>query len=116
MKGDATLMCEVLKTILGDYVPPPVDIERRNRILVALWAHAYEVHNNPLVDDFEFDMMCMRIDTSVDTGHPVMDKWFKEKFDPYTGMWVLSHPEKNRLETLYQNLKGCYAKKNGGMR
>jgi hypothetical protein len=83
---------------------PPAEIERQKRICVALWAWAYEKHSDPLVSDAKFDKVCSEIDTKVDTGNKVLDNFFKKKFGPETGQWVHSHPEKAKLEALYQRL------------
>ena len=34
-----------------------------------------------------------------------MDKFFLKEFSPSTGQWVLSHPEQDKLDAMYQRLK-----------
>lgn len=78
------------------------------RTQVALWAYAYEVHNESIVSDAEFDARCARVASTlhVATDCPILDKWFNEHFDASTGMWVHKHPHKDKLEKLYQRVKG----------
>lgn len=80
--------------------------ERHRRILLSVWAYAYEFLHESLVSDGDFDAQCRRVDLSVDTGNPEMDAWFRENFDPSTGMWVHNHPNKRRLEQIAKNLIG----------
>jgi len=83
----------------------PVEIERRLRIRVALWAFAYELRSDSLVDDATFDAAARAIDLTIATGRPDLDAWFRENFDPSTGSWVWRHPEVGKLSTLYRTLK-----------
>lgn len=82
----------------------PVEIERRRRIRVALWAYAYEIANDELVPDAVFDREALLIDPKVPTGHRVLDRFFREKFASYTGQWVNEHPELHKLAALYRRL------------
>lgn len=75
--------------------------ETRKRILVALWAYAYEVANDPLVSDAEFDALAKEIDVSVGTARPALDAFFRNEFDPSTGQWVHRHPEIGKLAAMY---------------
>lgn len=83
------------------YHQTEVEREVRRRITVALWAYAYEVKNDPIATDHQFDMECRRINLSIDTPRPDLDKWFKENFNPSTGMWIHEHPDLKRIEELY---------------
>jgi hypothetical protein len=74
-----------------------VEIERLRRINVAAWAYAYEVENDPLVDDGIFDAEAKLIRPELSTGHDVLDQFFRTEFSPHTGMWVHKHPEKHKL-------------------
>ena len=74
-----------------------VEAERHNRIRIAAWAYAYEIENDPLVSDAEFDRLASRIDPKVGTGHDRLDAFFREHFSPYSGQWVHLHPEMNKL-------------------
>ena len=79
----------------------PVEIERRNRIAVALWAYAYEVRHTSLVPDSVFDEWALRIRPDMQTGRPGLDAFFRQEFSPHTGMWVHKHPEKHKLDALF---------------
>jgi hypothetical protein len=82
------------------------DPEIRNRIRVAVAAYAYEVENDPILSDAEFDALCLTINPEADTGNPDTDKFFREEFDPNTGSWVHRHPNKEglaRIAALYRN-------------
>lgn len=82
-----------------DYCP-----ETRNRIRVALAAWAYEVRNDPLMPDHLYDKLALSIDLRKSTARPDLDEWFRDNFSPHTGMWVLHHPERDKIEALYQSL------------
>ena len=83
-----------------------VEIERKRRIDVASWAYAYEVLNESLVDDFTYDAECKRINVNINTGNRKLDKFFKEKFDPSTGMWVHQHPDIEGLKRIIKLKQG----------
>jgi len=83
----------------------PVEIERHNRIMVAIWAYAYEFENDSMVSDEIFDATCRAIDTSVSTGHKILDEWFKNEFMPDTGMWIHKHPELDKVKNYYLRIK-----------
>ncbi len=82
----------------------PVELERKRRINVALWAYSYEVESDSIVDDATYDRVCREIDLSVDTGNEMMDEWFRHEFSPDTGQWVLSHPELHKISAMYKRL------------
>lgn len=76
----------------------PIDLrEKQRRICVSVWAYSYEFLGESIVDDAKFDKVCGEIDTSLSTGDREMDKWFKNNFDPSTGMWIQNHPYKELL-------------------
>ena len=77
---------------------------RRIRVAVAAWA--YEVHNDPIMTDAEFDALARSICVDRSTRRSDMDEWFVLNFKPDTGMWVHQHPEHAGLERIYQMLKG----------
>ena len=81
-----------------------VNEEIKNRIRLSLFAYAYEFDNESLVPDHIYDRLSKEIRPEVNTGHTVMDKFFKEDFDPDTGMWVGEHPEFDKLVDLYERL------------
>lgn len=85
-----------------------VEQERRNRILLSIAAYAYEIENDPVMGDSDFDALAFEIKPEVLTGHPVLDEFFQTEFSPSTGMWIRKHPEiesvANRLHTLRRSL------------
>lgn len=89
-----------------------VEVERRNRIRLTLAAYAYEYDDNPIMSDAEFDELSRKINPKIATGHKQHDKFFREKFDPNTGMWIRQHPFLRAVERRYLwNLsKGYYDK------
>jgi len=85
--------------------PTPLEVERRNRIRLSVAAYAYEYHDETLMTDHEFDKLSLLIDTSVSTGSPRLDNFFRNHFEPDTGMWIRKHPGLSGLERVYQLLK-----------
>ena len=87
-----------------------VEVERRNRIRLTLAAYAYEYESNPIMSDAEFDELSKAIRPEIATGHKQHDKFFREKFEPDTGMWIREHPFLRRVAATYRwNLsKGYY--------
>lgn len=83
----------------------PVEIERRNRIRLAVAAYAYEMQDDLLMSDAEFDSLALKINPDIDTGHEVLDKFFKTEFGSHTGQWIYRHPELDKVEALYNRLK-----------
>lgn len=82
-----------------------VEKEIRNRIRLSVAAYAYEVHDDPIMSDHDFDQLALLIDTSVKTGNRKMDNFFKKHFATDTGMWIHNHPQKNGLQKVYNMLK-----------
>lgn len=74
--------------------------------MLSLAAYAYEMRNDIIMSDPEFDKLCLEINPSIDTGHTILDKFFRDKFDPSTGMWIRDHPELNKVEELYERVYG----------
>lgn len=91
------------------YIQTPVEAERRRRILVAVWAYAYEIAAVPLVPDTEYDREAKLVDLTIDTGR--LDDWYRKHFDPNTGLWIHAHPELDGIRRIYSFLKagGCRA-------
>ena len=77
-----------------------IEAERMRRINVAAWAYAYEVESKPIVDDATYDREAALIRPELDTGHAVLDAFFRTEFQPYTGAWVHCHPEKHKLDRI----------------
>jgi hypothetical protein len=82
----------------------PIEVERRRRILLSVWAYAYEA-GQPLIDDATYDKESALVNLAIETGNKKMDSWFKENYNPYTGMWVRSHPEINKIANLVERIR-----------
>lgn len=82
----------------------PVEVERRRRIRLSLWAYAYELQNVSLVSDHVFDEAAKLVDPSVSTGRPTLDQFFRTEFHPDTGMWIRQHPELLKVAALYRKV------------
>lgn len=95
-------MSNLLNFIEDDIYSKEIDKETRLRIQLAIYAYAYEYDNNALVSDGEFDAMCKKVNLSINTRRPIMDIFFKKKFNPSTGMWIRDHPEIGRIKHLYE--------------
>lgn len=87
----------------------PQEVERRRRIIVSVWAYAYEFCANSIVPDHVFDAECYMLAAGlrVDTDRPDLDYWFRGAFDPSTGMWVHKHPEIDKIRQLYERRFKC---------
>lgn len=88
----------------------PVEVERKNRIKVAVAAWAYEVRNESIMSDHDFDDLCKKIDPSIDTGDKIMDKFFREEFSAHTGQWIWKYPKK-KLAGLYNIYEKQFGRK-----
>lgn len=78
-----------------------VSTEIRNRIRLAIFAYAYEVHNESLILDSEYDALSLKIDKTIITGDKVTDKFFKTEFNPSTGLWIHKHPKLDGIKNIY---------------
>lgn len=83
----------------------PVELETKLHIQLSIAAYAYEIEHDSLISDHEFDEACKQVDLSIDTTRPHLDAYFREHFDPSTGMWIHFHPELARIRELYLQLK-----------
>jgi len=81
--------------------PTPLEIERQRRIRVSVAAYSYEYYNDSIMSDEEFDALCLKIDKNMSTNNEKLDKFFREEFEPHTGMWIRKHPEKEGLDRIY---------------
>lgn len=79
-----------------------IELEIMRRINVSVWAYAYEVEDDPLVSDKKFDNECDKINDETDTGNKEMDKFFKNEFDPFTGLWIYKHPNLKGIKNIYE--------------
>jgi hypothetical protein len=85
-----------------------INQEIRNRIRLSIAAYAYEMEDNYIIDDFEFDELSRSINPKEKTGNRKLDNFFKKYFNPDTGMWIRQHPELDKIAYLY---KTYYANK-----
>ena len=79
----------------------PVEVERRNRIKLSIAAYAYEFEDDVIMSDSEFDALALKIQPEMRTKNRRMDKFFRDHFQPHTGMWIHKHPERYKLKSLY---------------
>jgi hypothetical protein len=79
-----------------------INQEIRNRIRLSVAAYAYEIDNNEIMSDSEFDKLAYSINVKEKTGNRKLDNFFRKHFKPDTGMWIHSHPEKNKIQALYE--------------
>lgn len=79
-----------------------VEIERHRRIRIAVAAYAYELEDNSIITDAEFDAECKKINPSIDTGRPVLDHFFRTEFQAFTGSWIHRHPELEKVAQTYR--------------
>ena len=78
-----------------------INQEIRNRIRLSVAAFSYEYQSDSIMSDSEFDELSRRINPEEETGNEVMDRFFREQFEPDTGMWIRKHPNLRGLETIY---------------
>lgn len=78
--------------------------QTRIRIKLSVAAYAYEVLNDPIMSDDEFDHLSLKVNLNAKTTRPDMDEWFTTNFSPDTGMWVRNHPEPEGLLRIYKRL------------
>ncbi len=82
-----------------------IDRETRNRIRLSVAAYAYECMNFSLLSDEEFDELAYSIDLKVNTRRPDLDEWFRNNFEPHTGMWIHKHPEREKLRAIAKMIR-----------
>ena len=87
------------------YIPTDIENERRNRIRLSLFAYAYEYENESLISDAEYDKLSYQIRKDMTTGNKLMDKFFRDEFEPHTGQWIHNHPELSKLKAMYFVMK-----------
>lgn len=86
-----------------------MDKIKRARIRVALFAYAYEIKNDSIITDTQYDKEARELDYTTSTDDGVLDNFFRTQYSPDTGMWIYNHPGtvSGELEELYQYLKRC---------
>lgn len=95
--------CEAYEQAPEPHPDPCHETRRRIRVAVAAWA--YEVHDDPIISDAEFDALAREIDLNASTANSDMDDWFMQHFSPHTGQWVHQHPDTAGLERVYRALR-----------
>ena len=79
-----------------------IEKQIRLRIKLSVAAYAYEFNDTSIITDAEFDKMCLEIDPTISTGNPMMDAFFKTKFDPSTGQWIHAHPDLKGIKNIFE--------------
>lgn len=92
--------------VVNDVYTPEASAQRRLRIRLSVAAYAYEFESMSLMADEDFDGDCRAVKPEIETGHPVMDEFFKTEFSPSTGMWIHKHPELYLVEIYYRYIQG----------
>lgn len=85
-------------------------VETRNRITLSLYAYAYEFDNTSIVTDSMFDELSLIINPKEKTNNKKLDKFFKQHFQPCTGMWIHKHPELEKIKNIYEKYFKKYQK------
>ena len=89
------------------------EFQRKVRIMISLYAYAYEFEADPLVDDATFDEYAKLVDPKIKTVEDYydrdrthraekLDKFFKKEFKSYTGSWIHIHPDLENVKRLYK--------------
>ena len=79
-----------------------INQEIRNRIRLSVAAYSYEYEDDSIMSDGEFDELSKKINPAEKTGNRKLDNFFKKHFEPDTGMWIRSHPERSKLAHIYK--------------
>lgn len=87
--------------VLNAVYTPEACEQRKIRIRLAIAAYTYEYESWSFMSDAEFDELAKKVDKNVDTGNPLLDKFFREEFSTDTGMWIRKHPELDKLAWIY---------------
>lgn len=82
-----------------------VEWETKIRMVLTAAAYAYEIEDDPIMNDNTFDAMCKQVDLTVDTTRPDLDSFFREHFDPSTGVWIHHHPELDKVALYVERLR-----------
>lgn len=77
------------------------EIETRRRIHAVVGAYAYEIADNPIMSDRQWDALAQSIQPKVPTYHLLLDEFFVAFFSPMTGLWIHDHPELDRVKQNY---------------
>ena len=82
--------------------PTEREIERRNRIKWAVAAYAYQIADDPVMTDEQFDRLARKIRPQVTTGNILCDVYFRLHFSPDTAMMITRHPEISGIAHIYR--------------
>ena len=85
---------------------PEASEQRRLRMRLSVAAYTYEFESHSIMTDEEFDRDCKLVRSEVDTGHAVLDKFFREEFSPDTGQWIHDHPELELVKLYTHYIQG----------
>lgn len=77
------------------------EYQRWARIKLAVAAYAYEVKNDEIMSDGDFDKLALTVDLSVKTGS-WLDVWFEKNYSPDTGQWIHKHPDTKGIANIYE--------------
>ena len=80
----------------------PINQEIKNRIRLSVAAYAYEMRNDEIMSDKEFDSLALKVNPQEKTGNRKLDNFFKKHFQPDTGMWIRKHPDINGIAHIYE--------------
>ena len=83
--------------------------ELRNRILICVYAYAYEIEDKPLVEDSVYDSLSKSIYLNARFKTDI-DKWFRSNFQTYTSQWIHDHPNPSRLAEIAKIIRDSQKK------
>lgn len=85
----------------------PAELETKLRMQLSAAAYAYEFEPDepPLCSDGEFDEACKMVNLTIETSRPDLDAYFKEHFDPSTGVWIHNHPELDKVREYVERIR-----------
>ena len=82
------------------------EVQRRIRLCIAAYQYELQPEGKQVMTDAEFDEECLKVDLTVDTPRPDLDKWWRSKFQPFTGSWINTHPDLERIREIYNMYYG----------
>ena len=82
-----------------------METEKRKRIRLSLAAYAYELYDQPIISDNEYDQLSKSINPMIMTDNIVLDVFFMGIFTPDSGIWIHQHPELSKLGVLLKKLQ-----------
>lgn len=83
--------------ISSAWYAPEIDRETRLRIRLAVAAYAYEILNDNIMSDGDFDKLSQEVNLSIKTRRADLDHFFKNHFNPSTGSWIHQHPDLSKI-------------------